>query len=291
MWNVIVRAVVLLSIFSAVFLLNKETHAEAIQLLRDEVAEVKAKNPGKAVAVDGASGILLGGDNNQSPNFYACAFTVSGTTITFGTSQLVGTVTNGYFGSVVRTAANTYVLLMAGLGVGSTAGALWSRGATNSGTTLTLSASNNVDSTNAATVGISFSTYRGQVAFSPASGYAVFINSTYAYQVQYSGTTFVGATVYKPNVLPVPTLSQPSCAFGTDRQFFEADTGDSTQGVYHVVQSMTAPYIRYGRYTKYLVGGYAGQSATLDSSTVLATGTAVVGANAYPAAQILKVTY
>lgn len=38
--------------FSAVFLLNKETHAEAIQLLRDEVAEVKAKNPGKAVAKD-----------------------------------------------------------------------------------------------------------------------------------------------------------------------------------------------------------------------------------------------
>lgn len=127
----------------------------------------------------------------------AKAFSVAGTTITFGTSTGVMTLTAG--GSsligcgVARSAANTYVV------VGTTDGPdLRHRALTLSGTTITLGTTTTQDTTLATTLNFyySFAFYYAKNWVAGGSGWVSFPTPVGTLTLQYSGTTYVASSAY-----------------------------------------------------------------------------------------------
>lgn len=182
-----------------------------------------------------SSGVLLCSDMNGSPN--ALGWSVSGTTITFGTKVFLLSTGSPGIVNMVKTDTSTYVVLATYSSPNYDG--LLHRAFTISGTTITAGAVTTSDT--AVNSGKRFAIYSGigenpcrtKVGLSGGTGYATFgasYGNAVTYTVQYSGTTYVaGSATLTPNFVY-------TCGYG-----FETSIPIGTS------RKVLVPYVRTNR--------------------------------------------
>lgn len=298
------RAVSLSSTSAAVFVPNSTTSGTifgfAISVSGSTVTVGAATSSGltcnsimQAHKNDSTTGVLVV-QNNQ--NTSVVAWSVSGTTITFGSAatNMISVIAGGIFGCVsAKSDTNTFIVIT-GSDSGSV-GNLKHRAFTISGTTITLGTTTTSEPTYISYAEIMWN-YKGY-AVSPSTGVVTALGPTFAYSVTYSGTTFsstsvvptvVGATIN--NYVWFRTTSFGSTGAVQFMQVPNNGFGGTMyrNQLYNIVSTSYIGAIQYQNFSS----GYTGSGWTgvcsFDSSTGLWVGAQVVGGSQYLLTQVLK---
>lgn len=224
----------------------------------------------------------------------AKAFSVSGTTITFGTGTTPITLTAGGSGwigcNVARSAANTYVVAAS-----TDAPDLRHRALTLSGTTITLGTTTTQD-TALATVGnfyYGFSLYYAKAWAAGGSGWVSFPTPAGTISLQYSGTTYTAGSAYFSTVT---ASAARSASIGSLGNVININFGTAVNGTFTFI---CTPYVGGANI---MTQGFPNANpisnsqlsvgvCSLSTNTVLAAYSVQSGASYYIATQVITLNY